>query len=89
MSVELLDGTTILGFIEDEVGFNMLINARFVSLDSDSNGNLTYAEMGLFEQFDKDGDGIYGGFGGVQNGDEGGHACSCAWMGVCTGTNGD
>ncbi|KAJ4799545.1 Calcium-binding EF-hand family protein [Rhynchospora pubera] len=45
MSVELLDGTTILGFIEDEMAFNTLIDARFASLDSDSDGKLTYAEM--------------------------------------------
>ncbi|KAJ4747484.1 Calcium-binding EF-hand family protein [Rhynchospora pubera] len=45
MSVELLDGTTILGFIEDKVAFNTLIDARFASLDSDSDGKLTYAEM--------------------------------------------
>jgi Ca2+-binding EF-hand superfamily protein len=44
MSVELLDGTTILGFIEDERAFHTTIEARF-SLDSDSDGRLTYAEM--------------------------------------------
>jgi EF-hand domain pair len=90
MSVELLDGSTILGFIEDDQAFNKLIEARFASLDSDSDGRLTNAEMikelmslrvlgshfggmdepsvsheeavrlyqHLFEQFDKDGDGM-------------------------------
>lgn len=90
MSVELLDGSIILGFIEDDQAFNTLIEARFASLDSDSDGRLTHAEMtkelmslrvlgshfggmdepsvsheeavqlyqGLFEQFDKDGDGM-------------------------------
>ncbi|KAJ4799543.1 Calcium-binding EF-hand family protein [Rhynchospora pubera] len=91
MSVELLNGTTILSFIEDEMAFNTLNDSRFASLDSDSDGKLTiYAEMakelmslrflgsyfgamdeqslshdesaqlyqGLFEQFDKDGDGM-------------------------------
>ncbi|KAF3321470.1 EF-hand domain pair [Carex littledalei] len=79
-----------LGFIEDEKAFNTSIETRFASLDSDSDGRLTYAEMekelmclsvlgshfggmdepslsheevvqmyqGLFEQFDKDGDGM-------------------------------
>jgi Ca2+-binding EF-hand superfamily protein len=90
MSVEVLDGSTIMGFIEDDQAFNKLIEARFASLDSDSDGRLTYAEMTkelmslrvlgshfggmdepsvsheetirqyqcLFEQFDKDGDGM-------------------------------
>ncbi|KAF3331082.1 EF-hand domain pair [Carex littledalei] len=90
MSVELLDGSMVLGFIEDEQAFNTSIEDRFASLDSDSDGRLTYDEMAkelmslsvlgshfggmdepsvsheevvqmyqdLFEQFDKDGDGM-------------------------------
>ncbi|KAJ4747485.1 Calcium-binding EF-hand family protein [Rhynchospora pubera] len=90
MSVELLDDTTILRFIEDKLAFNTLTDAWFSSLDSNSDVRLTYAEMakelmslrvldshfgamdepslsndeaaqlfqGLFEQFDKDGDGV-------------------------------
>ncbi|KAJ3677616.1 hypothetical protein LUZ60_003340 [Juncus effusus] len=89
MSVEMLDGATILNFIEDENAFNSTIEARFANLDSDGNGRLTYAELvkelmslrilelpfesmnepslshdeianvyrGLFERFDRDGDG--------------------------------
>ncbi|KAG1327300.1 hypothetical protein COCNU_01G012340 [Cocos nucifera] len=45
MSVEVLDGATILDFVQDEEAFNMSIKDRFASLDTDHDGLLSYAEM--------------------------------------------
>ncbi|XP_008806356.2 uncharacterized protein LOC103719066 [Phoenix dactylifera] len=45
MSVEVLDGATIRNFVEDEVAFNLSVEDRFVSLDTDHDGLLSYAEM--------------------------------------------
>ncbi|XP_072980059.1 uncharacterized protein [Typha angustifolia] len=45
MSVELLDGATILSFVEDEGAFNVSVEGRFASLDADNDGRLTYSEM--------------------------------------------
>lgn len=45
MSVELLDGATIVNFVEDEEAFTASIKERFSHLDADGDGVLSYAEM--------------------------------------------
>ncbi|KAJ6729252.1 CALCIUM-BINDING EF-HAND FAMILY PROTEIN-RELATED [Salix viminalis] len=45
MSVEILDGATIVNFMEDEEAFNVQICDRFAHLDSDHDGRLSYGEM--------------------------------------------
>ncbi|KAJ6338723.1 hypothetical protein OIU76_008228 [Salix suchowensis] len=45
MSVEILDGATIVNFMEDEEAFNEQICDRFAHLDSDHDGRLSYGEM--------------------------------------------
>ncbi|KAK9226122.1 hypothetical protein WN943_011169 [Citrus x changshan-huyou] len=45
MSVEVLDGATIVSFVEDEEAFNNSIRNRFAHLDTDHDGLLSYAEM--------------------------------------------
>ena len=45
MSVELLDGAIILGFIEDDEAFNGSVQDRFSHLDTNQDGLLTYSEM--------------------------------------------
>ncbi|OIW07370.1 hypothetical protein TanjilG_10205 [Lupinus angustifolius] len=45
MSVEILDGATIVNFIEDEEAFTISICKRFAYLDKDNDGLLSYAEM--------------------------------------------
>ncbi|XP_076929065.1 uncharacterized protein LOC143593265 [Bidens hawaiensis] len=45
MSVELLDGTIILGFIEDDQAFNDSVQDRFTYLDTNHDGLLSYSEM--------------------------------------------
>ncbi|KAK4792767.1 hypothetical protein SAY86_023202 [Trapa natans] len=45
MSVELLDGSTIIDFVEDEQAFNVFIRDRFALLDMDCDGLLSYSEM--------------------------------------------
>ncbi|KAH8517918.1 hypothetical protein H0E87_005727 [Populus deltoides] len=45
MSVEILDGATIVNFLEDEEAFNAQICDRFAHLDSDHDGRLSYGEM--------------------------------------------
>ncbi|WOL19473.1 hypothetical protein Cni_G28271 [Canna indica] len=45
MSVEVLDGSTIRSFVEDEGAFDRSVEDRFASLDADRDGLLTYAEM--------------------------------------------
>ncbi|KAJ6710731.1 CALCIUM-BINDING EF-HAND FAMILY PROTEIN-RELATED [Salix koriyanagi] len=45
MSVEILDGATIVNFMEDEEAFNLQICDRFAHLDSDHDGRLSYGEM--------------------------------------------
>ncbi|CAK9316164.1 unnamed protein product [Citrullus colocynthis] len=45
MSVELLDGATIVNFVEDEEAFNGWIREHFSRLDTDGDGFLSYAEM--------------------------------------------
>ncbi|KAM7498376.1 hypothetical protein LguiA_022790 [Lonicera macranthoides] len=45
MSVEVLDGATILGFVEDEEAFEGSINDLFAQLDTNHDGLLSYSEM--------------------------------------------
>ncbi|KAG2619928.1 uncharacterized protein LOC120665798 [Panicum virgatum] len=45
MSVEILDGSTVRSFVEDEGAFNSSVDGRFAALDADHDGLLTYAEM--------------------------------------------
>ncbi|XP_027333590.1 uncharacterized protein LOC113848327 [Abrus precatorius] len=45
MSVEILDGATIVGFVEDEEAFNVSVSDLFAQLDTDKDGLLSYAEM--------------------------------------------
>ncbi|KAK8604394.1 hypothetical protein V6N13_099338 [Hibiscus sabdariffa] len=45
MSVEVLDSATIVNFIEDEEAFDVSIHDRFVCLDADHDGLLSYVEL--------------------------------------------
>ncbi|CAH1450207.1 unnamed protein product [Lactuca virosa] len=45
MSVELLDGAIIVGFVEDDEAFNGSIQDRFANLDTNHDGLLSYSEM--------------------------------------------
>ncbi|XP_078443685.1 uncharacterized protein LOC144713076 [Wolffia australiana] len=45
MSVELVDGTTIRDFVEDETSFNDSVEGRFAALDVNRDGVLSYGEM--------------------------------------------
>ncbi|KAL5123056.1 hypothetical protein HKD37_02G003728 [Glycine soja] len=45
MSVEILDGATIVNFLEDEEAFSVSVLNRFTHLDTDNDGLLSYAEM--------------------------------------------
>lgn len=45
MSVEFLDGATILSFVEDEEAFGEFIVERFNNLDKNHDGILSYSEM--------------------------------------------
>ena len=45
MSVELLDGAIILGFVEDDEAFNGSVQDRFANLDTNHDGLLSYSEM--------------------------------------------
>ncbi|KAL2329581.1 hypothetical protein Fmac_017162 [Flemingia macrophylla] len=45
MSVELLDGATIVNFLQDEEAFSVSVRNRFAHLDTDHDGLLSYAEM--------------------------------------------
>ncbi|XP_027352014.1 uncharacterized protein LOC113862916 [Abrus precatorius] len=45
MSVEILDGATIVNFLQDEEAFNISVRNRFVHLDTDNDGLLSYGEM--------------------------------------------
>ncbi|XP_009365166.2 uncharacterized protein LOC103955028 [Pyrus x bretschneideri] len=45
MSVEMLDGATIVNFVEDEEAFSLSIRDRFAHLDTNHDGLLSYAEM--------------------------------------------
>ncbi|XP_054797851.1 uncharacterized protein LOC129302942 [Prosopis cineraria] len=45
MSVEILDGATIVNFLDDEEAFNLIVQDRFACLDTDNDGLLSYTEM--------------------------------------------
>ncbi|RVW61602.1 hypothetical protein CK203_065400 [Vitis vinifera] len=45
MSVEILNGATIAGFVEDEEALNSWVRDRFAALDEDQDGVLSYEEM--------------------------------------------
>ncbi|KAJ0112383.1 uncharacterized protein LOC116120257 [Pistacia vera] len=45
MSVEVLDGATIISFLEDEDAFSVSVRDLFANLDKDKDGLLSYAEM--------------------------------------------
>ncbi|PON56088.1 Parvalbumin [Trema orientale] len=45
MSVEVLDATTIVNFVEDQEAFHVSICDRFAHLDTNHDGLLSYAEM--------------------------------------------
>ncbi|XP_009365168.2 uncharacterized protein LOC103955029 [Pyrus x bretschneideri] len=45
MSVEVLDGATIVNFVEDEEAFGRSVRDRFARLDANHDGLLSYAEM--------------------------------------------
>ncbi|KAI9116877.1 hypothetical protein K1719_012243 [Acacia pycnantha] len=45
MSVEILDGATIVNFVEDEVAFDVSVSDLFGQLDEDKDGLLSYGEM--------------------------------------------
>ena len=45
MSVQILDGSTILSFVDDAEAFGAAVRRRFVELDADRDGVLSYAEM--------------------------------------------
>ena len=45
MSVEILDGNTILNFVEDDAAFTAAVRQRFDELDADHDGILSYDDM--------------------------------------------
>ncbi|CAL1376611.1 unnamed protein product [Linum trigynum] len=45
MSVEVLDGNTIVNFVGDEEAFTVSVHELFANLDSDHDGQLSYSEM--------------------------------------------
>ncbi|CAI0419990.1 unnamed protein product [Linum tenue] len=45
MSVEVLDGNTIVNFVGDEEAFTVSVHELFVNLNSDHDGQLSYSEM--------------------------------------------
>ncbi|KAK7394209.1 hypothetical protein VNO78_14731 [Psophocarpus tetragonolobus] len=45
MSIEILDGATIVNFLQDEEAFSVSVRNRFAHLDTDNDGLLSYAEM--------------------------------------------
>ncbi|CAK9316168.1 unnamed protein product [Citrullus colocynthis] len=45
MSVEILDSTTIVNFVEDEAAFSAYIRDRFNYLDTNHDGLLSYNEL--------------------------------------------
>ncbi|KAL1327436.1 hypothetical protein HN51_037490 [Arachis hypogaea] len=45
MSVEIIDGTTITSFMEDEEVFSTSVSDLFAELDADKDGLLSYTEM--------------------------------------------
>ena len=45
MSVEVLDGSTVISFLEDEEAFDSCVCKRFAWLDANHDGLLSYEEM--------------------------------------------
>uniref|UniRef100_A0A0E0EN48 EF-hand domain-containing protein n=1 Tax=Oryza meridionalis TaxID=40149 RepID=A0A0E0EN48_9ORYZ len=45
MSVEIVDGSTVRSFVDDEAAFNASVDGRFAALDADRDGALSYADM--------------------------------------------
>ena len=45
MSVEILNDTTIAGFVKDEEAFDGWVKKRFAALDKDQDRELSYTEM--------------------------------------------
>lgn len=45
MSVEIIDGATIVSFVEDEEAFHVSVSDVFGELDTDKDGLLSYGEM--------------------------------------------
>lgn len=45
MSVEIVDGSTVRSFVDDEAAFNASVDGRFAALDADRDGVLSYADM--------------------------------------------
>ena len=45
MSVEILNGATIAGFVKDKEAFNNWVKKRFAALDEDQDGGLSYVEI--------------------------------------------
>ena len=45
MSVEILNGASIAGFVKDEEAFNNWVKKRFATLDEDQDDELSYAKM--------------------------------------------
>ncbi|RVW69900.1 hypothetical protein CK203_059109 [Vitis vinifera] len=60
MSVEILNGATIAGFVEDEEAFNSWVHDRFAALDEDQDDPDEVAGVYcfLFSQFDRDSNGV-------------------------------
>ena len=45
MSVEIVDGSTVRSFVDDEAAFNASVDGRFAALDADRDGVRSYADM--------------------------------------------
>ncbi|KAL5581464.1 hypothetical protein UlMin_013906 [Ulmus minor] len=45
MSIEILDGSTIINFVQDDEAFSRSVRRRFAELDVDQDGFLSYEEM--------------------------------------------
>uniref|UniRef100_A0A0E0IE03 EF-hand domain-containing protein n=1 Tax=Oryza nivara TaxID=4536 RepID=A0A0E0IE03_ORYNI len=45
MSVEIVDGSTVRSFVDDEAAFNASVDGRFAALDANRDGVLSYADM--------------------------------------------
>jgi len=45
MSIVVLDGSTVRGFVEDEEAFNRTIDEKFVELDANKDGVLSRSEL--------------------------------------------
>ncbi|GMJ05682.1 hypothetical protein like AT2G44310 [Hibiscus trionum] len=45
MSVEVVDSATIVNFVEDEEAFHVTVRDRFICLDTDHDGLLSFVEL--------------------------------------------